>query len=860
MTKQVGQQTNSMLKIYASEYVLNDEMWAFDGVKPHWERLISHIQQLGEHELTQRRSDIERLLREHGVSYNIYDDPNGMNRPWKLDTIPLVVSGEDWARTEKGLKQRAELLNLVLKDLYGKRNLIKEGLLPQSLVYNHIGFLRPCDQTFRDRAYPLTFYAADTAKTADGKRWVLGDRTQAPSGIGYALENRATMTKVMPDIFVNQQVGKLSPFLDAIHAALVELSPQYKRGAMQESPRIVVLTPGQRNEAYFEHAYLASFLGYPLVQGEDLMVRDDTVWLKTLGGLEQIDVIWRRVDDAFCDPLSLRADSQLGIAGLLSAVRKGNVAIADVLGSGVLENPALMAFLPKICQVYLGEELLLPSVATWWCGHEKELRYVLENLENLVIKTIYPQGRTNAIFGSKQSKEALQNWRDKINAQPHLYLAQEQLDFISTPSFVNNQLEPRNAVLRCFLVGSEAANGYTVMHGGLTRSSSERNNIMVSNQNGGISKDTWVAALQVFTNHVPLSTTPLPFHQKHQLSSRTAENLYWVGRYAARAKMSTRLLKAVIHKLNEISLSTRKSDKKLLYDLLCSLTQLTMTYPGFIGDGSKERLQNPEKELIRLTLDYQKSGSLMAVVQYMMRSVYAIRPCWSADTWRILDQIDDYWKMLSQLPEVNLRDIQIGLDQLIMYLAAFAGFNRETLNQKYELPLLDLGRRIEKSLLSIALHRSTLTLVEDTEVEQGLMETVLSCQESLYAYRSKYQSKLYLSHVLELLLFDATHPSSLLCRLLIIQKTVKDLPRPAHQHRLSEEEKLILEAISVLQLADIQKLTVHKKGTFIRQELEYLLAKVSGLIANMSNIIVSKFFSHAQKQQLSENIEQKIDL
>lgn len=859
MTKQVGQQENLMLELYAHECVLNDEMWTFDSIRPHWKSLISHIQQLGEHELARRRGDIERLLREHGVSYNIYDDPNGLNRPWKLDTIPLVVSKEDWERTEKGLKQRAELLNLILKDLYGKRNLIKEGLLPQALVYNHTGFLRPCDQTFSDRAYPLTFYAADTAKTADGKRWVLGDRTQAPSGIGYALENRATMTKVMSDLFVNQRVGKLSPFLDAIHTALVELSPQYKRGVIQENPRIVVLTPGQRNETYFEHAYLASFLGYPLVQGEDLMVRDEAVWLKTLGGLEQVDVIWRRVDDAFCDPLSLRSDSQLGVAGLLSAVRKGNVAIADVLGSGVLENPALMAFLPKICRTYLGEELYLPSVATWWCGHEKERSYVLENLEKLVIKTIYPQGKTNAVFGRKQSKEALQNWRDKINVQPYLYLAQEQLDFISTPSFVNNQLEPHNAVWRCFLVGSQAANGYTAMQGGLTRSSSERNNILVSNQSGGISKDTWVATSQMLPNPTPLPTMPTYFHQKHQLSSRTAENLYWVGRYTARAKMSARLLKVVIQQLNEVSLSTRKSDKKLMYDLLCSLTQLTMTYPGFIGDGSKERLQNPEKELIKLTLDYQKSGSLMAVVQYMMRAVYAIRPCWSADTWRILDQIDQYWKKLAGLPEINLRDIQIGLDQLIMHLAAFAGFNRETLNQKYELPLLDLGRRIEKSLLSIALHRSTLTLVEDTEVEHGLMETVLSCQESLYAYRSKYQSHLYLSYVLELLLFDATHPSSLLCRLLTIQNAVKNLPRPAHQHRLSEEEKLILEAISILQLADIQKLIYYKKGTFIRQELENLLTRISSLIANMSNIIVSKFFSHAQTKHLSETIEQKID-
>ncbi len=844
MTRQVEQEMSMMLALYQNEQIVHDEMWRFDSAKPHWENLISHIQQLGKHELAQRHNDIKRILRENGVSYNIYDDPQGMNRPWALDTIPLVISQDDWQKTESGLKQRAELLNFILKDLYGKRELIRQGLLPMEIVYNHIGFLRPCDQLLKEAHYPLTFYAADTAKTADGKRWVLGDRTQAPSGIGYALENRATMTKIMPEIFANQHVGKLSHFLDVLQNVLVQLAPHHK-----ETPRIAVLTPGQRNETYFEHAYLASFMGYSLVQGEDLIVRDDTVWLKTLGGLEQIDVIWRRVDDAFCDPLSLRADSQLGVAGLLAAVRKGNVAVANGLGSGVLENAGLMPFLPAIARFYFDEDLILPSVATWWCGHGIELKYVLENLENLVIKTIYPQGNTNAVFGSRLSREELQNWREKIKAKPYLYLAQEQLDFISTPSFVNNQLEPRHAVWRCFLVGSEANEGYTVMNGGLTRSASERGNIMISNQKGGISKDTWVLMGEPVHKTSVSSAKLTRLHQNHHLSSRTAENLYWVGRYAARAKLSARLLKVVIQKLNEVNLSKRKSDKKLLYDLFCALTQLTMSYPGFIGDGSKARLQKPEKELIALAMDTYRSGSITSILQYMMRGVYAIRPCWSSDTWRMLDQIDDYWKMLSQLPQVNLRDIQIGLDQLIMHLAAFAGFNRETLNQKYELPLLDLGRRVEKSLLSIALYRSMLTLVESTEVEHDLLESVLSCQESLSAYRAKYQTQLHLANVLDLLLLDSSHASSLLNRLLTIQQEVHNLPRQHQNHRLSEEEKYILEAISLLQLSDIQQLILHKKGTFIRQDLDNLLAKISALIANTSNTIVSKFFSHSQTQQ-----------
>jgi uncharacterized circularly permuted ATP-grasp superfamily protein/uncharacterized alpha-E superfamily protein len=844
MTKQVKQETNSMLSLYDTEQTMYDEMWVFDKVKPHWRTLIANIQRLGTKELSRRHEDIKRILRENGVSYNIYDDPKGMLRPWSLDTIPLLVSEEDWECTERGLKQRANLLNLIFKDLYGKRELFRQKLLPLELIYSHLCFLRPCDQLYIDKSYPLTFYAADTAKTADGKRWILGDRTQAPSGIGYAIENRATITKVLPELLANQQVGKLSHFLDAMRQALIQSAPHHK-----ENPRIVVLTPGQHNEAYFEHAYLASFLGYPLVQGEDLMVKDNVVWLKTLGGLEQVDVIWRRVDDAFCDPLALRADSQLGVAGLVSVVRKGNVAVVNALGTGVLENAGLMAFLPNISRFYLGEDLILPSVATWWCGQEKECKHVLANLDKLVIKSIYPQGTTNAIFGSKLNKVELKNWKEKIKAQPHLYLGQEELDFISTPSFVGKQLEPRLAIWRCFLVGEEQE-GYAVMNGGLTRSASEKNNLIVSNQKGGISKDTWImSASHAHKSLNDVAKYPSKSSIYQHLSSRTAENLYWVGRYTARAKTSARLLKLAIQKLQEVNLSNRKSDKRFLYDLFCALTQMTMTYPGFIGDGSKERFKNPERELIAIALDASKNGSITSILQYLMRAVYAIRPCWTADVWRVLDQIDDYWKMLGQLPEINLRDIQMGLDQLLMLLAAFSGFNKETLNQKYEYPILDLGRRIEKSLLSISLYRSTLTLIEDAEVEHNLQEIVLACQESLTTYRAKYQSQLHLNHVLDLLLFDSSHATSLLHRLQFIQQEIRGLPRPYLDHRLSEEEKLVLEAISLLQLSDIQNLTHYQKKGFIRQHLENLLAKISDLVANTSNTIVSKFFSHAQTQQ-----------
>ncbi len=425
-------------------------------IHTHWETFFESYARLGGEEMKNRNNDTLRLLRENGVTYNIYGDPNGLNRPWKLDNIPFLINQENWTSIETGLSQRARLLNLILEDIYGERNLVKQGILPMELIYGHSGFLRPCSGIRQPGKQQLIVYAADIAKSADGRIWVVNDRTQAPSGSGYALENRTTMTRVIPELFNGLQVRHLSPYFTALRNGLNEVAPRQNL-----NPRIVILTPGSKNETYFEHSYLSSYLGFTLVQGNDLIVKNNFVWLKTMGGLERVDVILRRVDDIYCDPLELKADSQLGIPGLLQCVRSGNVSIANPLGSSILENPGLMPFLQQIARYFLSEDLILPTIATWWCGQPKELQYVLDNLPNLVIKKIHRSSTgSSSMDGGALSASRLEACRQQIRANPALYVGQEKVEIslsscidgwknCSAESFIQKFFSQQPGPLRC---------------------------------------------------------------------------------------------------------------------------------------------------------------------------------------------------------------------------------------------------------------------------------------------------------------------------------------------------------------------------------------------------------------------------
>ena len=866
-----------------------DEMLNRNGqVNPHWHAFMQALDTLGLAEMGSRDEEVKRLLRENGVTYVLHGERQG-HRPWELDPIPFIISNTDWQTISDGLTQRAELLNRILMDLYGDRTLIKEGVIPPEVVYAHAGFLRACVGLVPSGFPFLLNYAADLARGPDGNIWILSDRAQAPSGAGYALENRTVLARALPNLLGEVGVHRLSFFFRALQNSVADLQYQLEsavRIAPHEidNPHVVVLTPGPLNETYFEHAYLANYLGYTLVQGDDLTVWDGRVWLKSLDGLRPVDIILRRVDDTFCDPLELRQDSRLGVAGLLEVIRQGNVVVINPPGSGVLENPGLMPFLPSIAKRLMDEDLRLPSVATWWCGQPKQREYVLANLEALVIKTIHRQPGERSMFGTQLSKAELDALRNQINANPHLYVGQEHVHLSTTPSLIEGKLEPRRAILRSFLFSEK--DGYAVMPGGLTRCAGEKGELTISIQDGGVSKDTWVLAsepephVSLWQRRItevrgPASTNPAG------LSSRAAENLFWVGRYAERAEGQARLLRIMLDKvkmgkmgletstLGEVPPSTifteivgedarEVSELAYLRSMIRSLTGLRSSHPGFVSEDE----QSLEGELLSIMRDTENRGSLVSTLQALLSAAYAVRDRWSTDTWRVMNNIEDLCAALDKRPsedggtdaqiltDLALQETELAsLDQLMIYLSALSGLYAESMTQTIGWISLDMGRRIERALLLIVLCRSSLVAVQDDWIERLLLESVLAAAESLITYRSRYRTALHFPTVLELLLLDEHNPRSLLYQLKRLEAQIRTLPREKLGYRLSEEEQLILEALTQLQLSNTVDLSERSEHTTQRRGLEKLLVRLAQILVDLSDVLTQTYFSHVQGPQ-----------
>ncbi len=836
------------VQYYATQLGTYDEMHAKEGqLLPHWEYLMTALDRLGSDGLERRRKEADRLLRETGVTYNVYDDPRGTSNPWRLDPVPLLISSEEWLSIERGLIQRVELLDLILTDLYGPQELIKKGLLPMELVYSHLGFLRPCMDIPKPAYHHLIIHSSNLARGPDGRMWVLDDRTQAPSGAGYALENRTVMMRILPSLFRDAQVHRLAVFFRGLRTGLANIAPQNK-----DNPHIVVLTPGPLNETYFEQAYLAAYLGYTLVQGDDLMVRDGKVWLKSLQGLQQVDVILRRLDDYFCDPLELRSDSQLGVTGLVEASRLGNVAIANPIGSSILENPGLLAFLPEIARYFLGEDLKLPSVATWWCGQNREREFVLNNLDQMVIKPTNRNAANHAIFGADLSQEERKTLSDRIRAKPHLFVGQQQVSFSTAPSFVDGQIEPRHAILRTFQVARDR--DYVVMPGGLTRIAPQKGAFVVSNQAGGVSKDTWVLASEP-EKQVSLWLQP----QRGQrieplvgpLPSRSAENLFWVARYAERAEVSARLMRTVLQKLQESREFHDPNDYACLAYLLCAITHVTGTYPGFVGKGGKKKQNDPRDELLSLALEATREGSLAHTLQSFTHSAFSVRDLWSSDTWRMVDKIQQRWQNNQNIQKPRLDHLEDRLNRLIINLVAFSGLTTESMVRETGWLLLDIGRRLERALCSISLLRGTLVPKHDSAVENQVMEAVLATCESVITFRRRYRAFMQLPTVIELLILDENHPRALAYQIKKLKIHIEALPREQRSQRLYPEERLILETYTEMRLAEASMLSKNST-TGIHKNLDHLLSGLSRRLWELSDVISNTYFSHAQSSKLIE--------
>src|SRR5271154_377128 len=614
-----------------------DEMCGAPGIlRPHWDRFIHSLSALGDQELSRRWQTAKHRIRENGVTYNVYGDPLGMDRPWNLDAIPLVIPPSEWSQLEAGLIQRARLLNLILADLYGPQRLLHDGLIPPALVFANPGFWRPCHgvRVAGDTYLPLL--AVDLARGPDGEWWVISDRTQAPSGAGYSLENRIVMAETFPDLFRKFRVKRLASFFRAFRETLLRLSPM-----APANPRVVLLTPGPFNETYFEHSYLARYLGFTLVQGGDLTVRDSRVFLKTLEGLKQVDVILRRVDDGFCDPIELRSDSYLGVAGLLQAVRAGNVTVANALGSGLIETSAFMPFFPGLCRRMLGEDLKLPTAATWWCGQPNALRYVLDNLDSLVIKPAFPSKGMEPVFGGKLGPDERSRLIEQIRESPQEFAGQELLNLSSVPAWSErHDLRPRRVVLRVYLAAK--GDSWVVIPGGLARVSPSIDTPVVSMQRGGGSKDTWVLSdkpVGTFSLQQPrYIPVELSRGVANDLPSRAADHFFWLGRYAERSEHLARMLRCILIRLiGEPGAANEPEWESLtkVHDCLESPhARLAKDEPELYPDLSRDL----EQEILSRIFEELRSDSLTATLYRAARSAAQVRDRLSSDLLRVVNQ------------------------------------------------------------------------------------------------------------------------------------------------------------------------------------------------------------------------------
>lgn len=823
-----------------------DELWDDQGrVRRHWEPYIRAIESMGCDDLMRNHQEALRMLRENGITYNIHGDPHGVHRKWTLDAIPFILGREDWAAVESGLDQRARLMDLILGDLYGPRTLIKEGVLPLDLMYRHHGFIRQCNGIRLDGPHQLLLYGTDLARGPDQRLWVLADHAQNPTGIGYALENRTAMAHVFPSLFRECRVTRLSNFFRDLRSELSAVAPHRK-----ENPRIVILSPGPGEDTYFEHAYLAAYLGYTLVQGEDLTVRDGFVWLKSLEGLQLVDVILRQVDDHLCDPLELHQGSRFGVAGLLEAVRRENVVLANPPGTGVLENGGLMAFLDRIARHFLHQDLILPSPSTWWCGREPGLTYVLEHMERLVIKTIDRREQPRTVFGALLSKTEQRTWRERIRFRPHRYVGQEMIDFSTAPILSEDRLTPRHVVLRTFLIARDE--GYAIMPGGIARSAADQSDSAITGSTGGTLKDTWIPAAKP-QRHVSLwlQTSRLDRTLKSSpvLPSRAAENLFWVGRYAERSEAIARMLRTALHRYSESDRFGDEADAACLDQLIRALTRIVFPRkPDRDALGKPIPIQ-PETDLAAVIQETRHPGSLSSTLQFAFNAAYAVRERWSTDTWRVVNDIEEHWTALQDLSGFNPRYMLRNLDRLITDLMALAGLSMESMSREPGWMLLDIGRRIERALMFIDFFRQTLVRRHNTPLAHLMLEAVLITTENIITYRRRYRSYLEPATVLDLVLMDENNPRALMYQLVQLQEHIQKLPRETVGHQLSEEQQLVLKAYTRLRLSNTASLAqvVEKTGAY--QRLDALLVSLRNLLIRISDALSKTYFSHTQESQ-----------
>ncbi len=812
-----------------------DELLDGDGQpRPAWNRFLPLLSRLGGPEFTRRWRQSKRLIYENGIAYSAYGDPEANARPWELDALPLLVHEQEWSEVAAGVAQRAELLRLILADLYGPQRVIKESVLPAEVLYGNPGFELAYHGQLPSDASLLDFYSADLGRAQDGKWWVLADRSEAPSGIGFALENRVVVSRMLPELFRACRVRRMAPFFMAIQQKLGNLAAQ------GGDPRVVLLSRGPEHDYYFEDAYLARYLGYTLVEGADLAVRDGRVWLKTLDGLLPIDAILRRPNSSACDPLEFSGDGSDGVAGLMQTVRTGGVTVSNPLGSGLVESPVFMAFMPRLCKFFLQQELKLPGIASYWCGERASLDRVLANLDTLGVTLAYRRRGEGRGAERQLNQLGIDELRERIQKSPQSYVAQERLTSSRVPAWQNDSVTAAGLVIRAFAVTRNET--FTVMSGGLARTTAldwnERNPV----PQGQGSKDLWIVG---DTPVEPVSLLPsrdesLAIRRVgSDLPSRVAENIYWLGRQIERADASARLLRTFALKVTS---ETSDEGGLRLPALLRALADQGQIEPGYAVEGMKDPLPDIESALPTMIFDAQQPGSLRSVLDELSRVASLVRDRVSVDAWRTLVRIDQKLRQRQFSQSMDMADVLNFVNSLIIDLAAIEGLVMESMTRSHVFRFLDLGRRLERALQTVGLVRSCF--VTNTQLTAELLEAVLEIADSLMTYRSRYLTNLQLAPVLDMLVTDESNPRSIAYQLVTLQTHVRELPRRDDQAGYAPHDRLILSMIHEVRMVDIQQLgEAHRLGD--QQQLDNLLTSLERELPMLSHEVSNRYLIHA---------------
>lgn len=827
-------------RIYDCPAVAYDEVYDAEGnPRPQWKSVLHALRQIPGPEFARRNEQAERLLRENGVTFHSFAPSAETARPWRLDLLPLVISGSEWAAVEDGLAQRARLLNALIRDIYGPQTLIRDGVLPAELIFANPEFLRPFCHLRPTELNPMFLYASELARSMDGRWWVMADRSEAPAGPGFALENRIVSSRTIPGAFKHIHVERLATFF-------VHLQNSLRRRAARpgDSPRIVLLTQGPEHRYYFEDVYLARYLGYTLVEGADLAVRNDTVFMKTLSGLLPVDVILSRCAEAGLDPLELGGHAAHGVPGLLNAARTGNVALANTPGCGIVGAPAFMAFLPAVCLHLFKEPLKLPSIGTWWLGDPESRRFVESRLDDLVIKPAFQKSGGEEIIVSQLDQKARETLLLRIAAEPHTYVAQDKIARSGVPVWRESGTHCGHVAVRAFLVEDEAT--YRLMPGGLIRIAPDTGPMQLSVSAGEGSKDLWVLADGKVDKVTLLAPRDQPAELKRTSAlfpSRVADNLYWLGRTLDRCDFLSRIIRSLAERL----LTEGGVDVGEIRFLARVLSEQGQLEPGFVVDGLESQLPSLAEALPTAVFDPSELGGLSRSIRELMRLSSLVRDWLSPDTWQRIHQTSESFQTPSASGQNDLTDVVTSTTQLIANLASVSGLISDGMNRGPSWRFLELGRCIERT-------GATARMLLTVDLKSGtssapVLKTLIEVLDVQMTYRFRYRDQLQRNAVLDLAITDETNPRSLAFQIERLVSHVDRLPGVEARPLRSEEMRLVMQCAHALRM-----LTAEELAAPVPRSVSQALRTIEEGTTALSSALTRKYLVHSgAPRQISES-------